>query len=181
MVELVAKSACAGLVPVRLGDVLLTEEAHGALTSLMPRRDGEAALAAALEAAHGLALPAPGECAATGPARLLWFGLGQYLLMGPEPGSALAETAALTDQTDAWAVMRLEGAGAREVLARLVPVDLRNTAFAEGQCVRTEIAHAIGALARVGAEAWLLLCFRSMAEWMVHEITTAMEARAARM
>ena len=180
MVELVAKSACAGLVPLQIGEVALTEEVPGALTSLMPWRGQEAALGAALDSAHGLALPAPGRSTGKDGARLIWFGKGQYLLIGPAPDPALAAHAALTDQSDAWAVVRLEGAGAEDVLARLVPVDLRRAGFKRGHTVRSALQHMMTSITRLGPQAFQVMVFRSMAQTLVHDLKTAMEAVAAR-
>ena len=58
-----------------------------------------------------MAWPAPGPNRATGKAgaRAIWFGRGMILQGGPAPDPSLAEHAALTDQTDGWACVQLEG------------------------------------------------------------------------
>ena len=43
----------------------------------------------------------------------------------------------MTDQSDGWTVLALSGAAAVDVLARLVPVDLRLAAFPVGGALRT--------------------------------------------
>ena len=89
------------------------------LTALMPGPDA-GPLAEALLAQHGLGLPAPGAVEHAEQAECLWFGMGQYLLVGPAPAPGLAEAATLTDQSDAWASVLLEGpAGARRAGAAL--------------------------------------------------------------
>ena len=90
------------------------------------------------------------------------------------------EVAALVDQSDAWAVVRLEGEGAEDVLARLVPVDLRLVSFPMGATARSKIGHMSGSVTRVGEDAFWLMVFRSMAETLVHDLKSAMEAVAAR-
>ena len=53
--------------------------------------------------------------------------MGQWLVEGRGAGEVadwLGGLAAVTDQSDAWAGLRLAGDAAREVLARLVPLDL---------------------------------------------------------
>jgi len=178
--ELVAKSPCEGLLPLEIGAVQVTEEDPGVMTSILPYKGQGTALSAALKAAHGMAFPAPNRATGKAGARAIWFGLDQALLMGPEPDASLAEHAALSDQSDAWAVVRLEGAGAEDVLARLVPVDLRGAVFKRGHTVRSQVAHMAGSVTRVGDRAFLILVFRSMAATLVHDLKTAMEAVAAR-
>ncbi|MFV0514011.1 MAG: sarcosine oxidase subunit gamma [Jhaorihella sp.] len=180
MAELIAKTPCAGLLPLAVGGVELAEENPGALTMLSPYRGQEAALSAALESGHGAAFPAPNRSTGKAGARLVWFGRGKALLVGPEPDANLARLAALCDVSDAWAVVRLRGAGAIDVLARLVPLDLRPAAFGRGHTVRTELAHMMASITRLGADEFQIMAFRSMAATLVNELKTAMEAVAAR-
>lgn len=180
MVELVAKSPCEGLLPIEIGTVSLSEVDPGAMTSLAPFKGRQDAAAEALKSAHGMAWPAVGRATGKAGARAVWFGRAHVLLMGPEPDPSLAASMALTDQSDAWAVVRLEGAGAEEVLARLVPVDLRRASFKRGHTVRTELMHMAASITRVGDMAFQVMVFRSMARTLVHDLKTAMEAVAAR-
>lgn len=179
MVELTAKTPCDGLLPLKIGAAELTEVEGGALTSLSPMGD-VAALGAALEKAHGPGWPAPLRATGKAGARCIWFGRDAALLMGPVPDPALAEHAAVVDQSDAWAVVELKGAGAVDVLARLVPVDLREGQFKRGHSLRTQIYHMSASITKTGADTFLILVFRSMASTLVHDIKTAMEAVAAR-
>ena len=180
MAELTAKTPCAGLLPPRVGSLSVEEIAPGALTSLAPFRGQEAALSKALVAAHGMAFPAPDRSTGTAGARALWFGQRMALLIGPAPDPGLARFAALTDQSDAWAVLRLEGAGARDVLARLIPLDLRDSAFAQGHTARSDLRHMMASITRIGAQSYQIMVFRSFAETLVQDLKTAMERVAAR-
>jgi len=178
--ELVAKSPCDGLLPLTLGGVTASEADLGTLTMVLPYCGRQKALSQALQTAHGMAFPAPNRATGKAGARALWFGREGALLAGPDPDPALAEHAALSDQSDAWAAVRLEGAGAEDVLARLVPVDLRAAVFKRGHTLRSQVAHMSGSVTRVGERAFLILVFRSMAATLVHDLKTAMEAVAAR-
>lgn len=180
MVELVAKTPCAGLLPLEIGGVTAREAAPGAMTAIAPYKGQDKALSEALKAAHGMAAPAPNRATGKEGARALWFGQRMILLMGPAPDEGLARHAALSDQSDGWAVVRLEGAGARDVLARLVPIDLRDDAFRRGHTARTDLRHMMASLTRVGEEAWQIMVFRAFAETLVHDLKTAMQAVAAR-
>ena len=86
----------------------------------------------------------------------------------------------MTDQTDAWTCAALEGPGARDVLARLTPLDLRPSGFRIGAAARTELAHMSAVLMRIGAERYGVMVFRSMARTLRHDIEAAMQVVAAR-
>ncbi|MCW9042227.1 MAG: sarcosine oxidase subunit gamma [Pseudopelagicola sp.] len=180
MGKLDAKSPCDGLLPIEIGAARLSEVEMTRLTSLAPKPGQEAAFSKALKAAHGMALPAPNRATGKAGARALWFGKGQGMLIGPEPEAGLAAHAALTDQSDAWAMVRLEGAAAEDVLARLVPVDLRQSVFKRGHTARTMLQHMAVSITRISGEAFLILAFRSMAGTLVHDLETAMKGVAAR-
>lgn len=180
MAELIARPPCQGLLPLEIGTTTLSETDAGVLTSIMPFKGQEAALSEALIAAHGMAMPAANRTTGRAGIRAIWFGRGQVLLIGPSPHEALARYAALTDQSDAWAVVRLEGAGAVDVLARLLPIDLRATQFKRGHTARTELMHMMASITRVGDQAFQIMVFRSMATTLVHDLKTAMEGVAAR-
>ncbi len=180
MTELKALSPAAGLLPLNIGGVELREDEMRALTLIAPYKGQEGALAKALEAAHGLNWPAVGATSESGAARLVWFGRGAALLVGAEASAKLAKHAALTDQTDAWSCLTLEGAGARDVLARLTPLDMRDVAFPVGSTARTEVFHMACSVTRVGPQSWQIMGFRSMAKTLVHDLKTAMEGVAAR-
>ena len=180
MVELIAKTPCEGLLPLRIGAVHLTELTPEAITSLAPYSGQDKALSAALKSAHGMALPAKGRATGKEGKRVIWFGQGQVMLMGPPPSASLAEHAAITDQSDAWAVVRIEGTQAVDVLARLAPVDLRIPAFKRGHSVRTQLQHMMVSITGIGENAFVLLAFRSMAQTLVHELTEAMKGVSAR-
>ena len=180
MADLTARSPCEGLLPLSIGGVTLGEAAPGMLTSVAPHAGQETALSAALKAAHGMAFPAPNRAVGRVGARMVWLSRGQAMLVGPAPDPALATHAALTDQSDAWAVVTLEGQGAVDVLARLVPLDLRSGAFKRGHTARTDLMHMMASLTRLGENTFQIMVFRSMAETLVHDLKTAMEGVAAR-
>ncbi|MEL0436134.1 sarcosine oxidase subunit gamma [Phycobacter sp. K97] len=180
MADLIAKSPCDGLLPISVGGLSLVEEDPGHLTTLAPFKGQDKALSAALEAAHGMKLPAPGRSTGKAGARAIWFGRDMVLLAGPAPDPSLAEYAALTDQSDAWAVVRLDGKGAEDVLARLCPIDLRSKSFKRGHTARTELRHMMASVTRTGANSFQIMVFRSLAQTLVHDLKTAMEAVAAR-
>lgn len=179
MVDLIALSACDGLLPLSVGDLTVSEVIPDAMTSLAPFKGQGKATSSALMTAHGMALPAPNRATGKAGSRAIWLSRGQVMLVGPTPDAGLAKYAALTDQTDAWAVVRLEGPGVEDVLARLVPVDVRASVFKRGHTARTDLMHMMASVTRVGDHAFQIMVFRSMAETLVHDVKSAMEGVAS--
>jgi sarcosine oxidase subunit gamma len=164
-----ARTPGAGLLPVEIGGVALREVSYGAITSVAPFRGGPAV---------DLALPEIGRFQDTEAGRISWAELGGYLVLGPR--LAPMAGAAVVDQSDAWAVLALEGAEAAAVLARLTPLDLRDAVFGPGQAARSLLGHMTCLFLRTGGTRFEMLVFRSMAGTAVHEITQAMRGVAAR-
>jgi sarcosine oxidase subunit gamma len=178
--ELITRTPAQGLVPVAAPGALLTEAAPAPIWSVAPFRGQGAALSAALERAHGLPLPAPGTMHAKGALRVAWAGRDMAFLMGATPDAALAAHAALTDQSDGWAHLVLEGSAARDVLARLVPIDLAPVSCPAGAARRTLLGHMAALILHPGGDRFEMLVFRSMAGSAVQDLTRAMRAVAAR-
>lgn len=180
MVDLKPKTPLDTMVPLTIGTVTFAEVDAGVLTAISPYGGQAAKLSTALKSAHGMAWPAPNRATGKAGARAIWFGREQALLMGPAPDAALAEFAALSDQSDAWALTSLSGAQAGDVLARLTPLDLRAGQFKRGHTARSDVMHMNGSITRIGADSYLILVFRSMAQTLLHDIQTAMEGVAVR-
>lgn len=132
---------------------------------------------AAFPGAEG-ALPGPGGIAAMGKGRLVWSGRNLALLLGDAPQSGL--DAAVTDQSDAYAWVRVSGAGVCDVIARFCPLDTRPAAFPVGTSARSLCGHMSALYIRIDAETFEIACYRSMAETLRHEVLEAMERVAAR-
>lgn len=180
MADLMAKSPCEGLLPVTHGGVTLSEVEMTHLTSVAAFKGQDKELSSAMKAAHGMAFPSINRATGKDGARAVWFGQGQAMLVGPKADAALGAHGAMTDQSDAWAIVRLEGAGAEDVLARLVPLDLRQSGFKRGHTARSQLQHMMVSITRVGDNAFQIMAFRSMAKTLVHDLETAMQGVAAR-
>lgn len=174
MADLIAKTPLWGQKPVVLAGVTLAEVDLGRMTSIAPFVGKEKALAAALKP---LAFPAPNTVSAKGAAWLVWTGRGQAFLIGTAPGD-WSEMAALTDQSDGWACLSLMGEGAVDVLARLIPLDLR--AMGQGSCARSSLGH-MSVIVIWVTDGFQVLVFRSMAQTAWHEVEAALKMRGARL
>ncbi|MGF1503230.1 MAG: sarcosine oxidase subunit gamma [Paracoccaceae bacterium] len=129
--------------------VVLSERRLGSLWQIAawPDRIAQAGAAAARAAGTATA-PAPLE-SVEGPSGTLirteplkWLLASEAAL--PAPGLAPDE-GTLLDLSHARTVLRIEGPATRELLARLVPIDLRAGAFPEGRAAATGLHH-IGVL-----------------------------------
>lgn len=179
MPELIAKSALAGVLPVTHGATTLAEGVVGTVTSVAPFPGRLAKVNAALKPL-GLSFPAPNAQSAKGDVRLLWTGRDQAFLIGAEAPAGLADHAALTDQTDGWAVLTLSGPLAVAALMRPFPLDLREGAFPVGRTVRSALNHMSAVLTRTGAQDFEVMVFRSMARTAWAELAEALEVLEAR-
>lgn len=179
---LAVANPAAGLdLPLEHGAARCAARPLGQLVSVAPFRGRGGAVAAALADRLGTGLSDPGHWAAAGSVRVLWFGFGLWLVEGgPEDlAAAISDAAAVTDQSDGWAGLRLEGAATIDVLARLVPLDLDAGAFPHGRIARTLLRHVPCALLRDG-EAFEILVPRSFVATAYHDLAGAMAAVAAR-
>jgi sarcosine oxidase subunit gamma len=124
---------------------------------VIARKAQMAALAAAVHAAYGIALPEGPRCSGTG-VSFLGIGQGQWLALreGSNDGTAfeadlralLAGCASVSDQTDARVCIRAGGARVRDMLAKLLPVDLDERAFPPGAVASSLLGHISAVVAR---------------------------------
>lgn len=179
MDKLTAATPCAGLLPVSHGDLKATELDTGPITSLAPFKGRKQALSDALQASVGVGFPAPNTCLSSGQVRGVWTGMEQAFLLGTEAQADWSPHAAMSDQSDAWAAVLLAGRGAQDVLARLIPSDLRTAVFPQGAALRSLCGHMTVSVIHL-PEGYGILAFRSMAATLVHELDVAMRSVAAR-
>lgn len=144
-------------------------EGHG-LASLIAGPGGAEALARRVEQSLGLALPAtPRIVSGAAGHDVIWSGPDQWLLRTrsraqiPSLIAELEPDAAVADQSDARAALRLSGPHLRDALAKGVMIDLHPAAFAVGDAASTSVAH-------LGVQLWRL---PDAAEGPVFEIMVA--------
>jgi heterotetrameric sarcosine oxidase gamma subunit len=180
--ELIAKSPLAGRPPVTRGALRLSETPMAVITSIALFPGQAKAIAKALKPL-GLTFPAPNTVSQSGDMRLVWTGRDQAFLIGAAAPAIPAGVAAVTDQSDGWAGLSVDGPTAHEALMRWVPIDLRPKHFAVGMSVRAPLYHMQAILLRPSPDSIQVMVFRSMARTAWHEIELAMttiEARSQR-
>jgi len=176
-ITLMASGPATGELPVSYGNMTLSLVDYVQLTLIAPFRGQTDEVSKALKTAIGMGLPAVGKATQSKGTSIQWFGRGQYMLAGTEAPSILG--AAITDQSDGWVSLDLYGPEVAQVMARLVPVDLRAKAFAEGTAIRTDLHGMMVAITRPGSDTVRIMGFRSMARSLTHTITDAMAHVAA--
>ncbi|WP_112321481.1 sarcosine oxidase subunit gamma [Oceanibium sediminis] len=141
----------------------------------------DAALRAAVRDVTGLDIPGQRETRLDAERGLVWMAPDEMLILVPHAEAeervsalrtALGDAHVLcANVSDARAVIRLSGAGAREVLAKGAPVDLSPAAFGPGMVRRTRLGQVAAAFWMTGPETFEVVCFRSVGgfvfDWLV--------------
>ncbi|KAA0916615.1 sarcosine oxidase subunit gamma [Aquicoccus porphyridii] len=171
-------------LPGALFDGIAVIEEAGLQGMITLRGDlGDKALASALHDVTGCALPGPREVALAGEKGAAWMSPDELLVMVPHGETAaavatldarLGERHALAaDVSDARVVFDIRGAYAREVLGKLMPVDFSADAFGPGQIRRSRMAQVPAAVWMTGEDAFRVVCFRSVAQYVFDLLKTA--------
>ena len=179
VVKLIAQNPLSDALPQAIGSVTFTACTPDKITSIAPFQRQSKTVSDALNAAVLMRFPNPNRMLQSQAGRLIWAGNGMALLFDANAPS-LAGLAATTNQSDAWAIIRMEGTQVEDVLARLVPIDLSKSAFKVGHTARTMIAHMTGSVTRIGPKAFEVMVMRSMATTLLHDLTRAAKGVAAR-
>ncbi|MBK0327175.1 sarcosine oxidase subunit gamma [Rhodobacteraceae bacterium F11138] len=134
------------------------------------------AVKSAATKATGAAMPGANAISTKDDSGLCWMSPDELLVLCPYAAvpevlaqlqTALAGSHALAvNVSDARAVFRVSGPAAREVLAKLCPVDLSPAEFEPGTIRRTRLAQVPAAFWMVDNETFQLVCFRSVAQYV---------------
>jgi heterotetrameric sarcosine oxidase gamma subunit len=119
------------------------------LAKILVRKNAASALAKHLQSHFNCALPASPRRTCGNDIALLGIGPGSWLAMRENSGNDLASAlkpilgtfAAISDQSDAYGVFRLRGPHVRAALSKLVPIDIHDRAFKEGDVAESIAGH----------------------------------------
>ena len=124
----------------------------------------------------GVAFPNVRKAACDGERGLLWMSPDELMVLCPYADvtgnlaqlqtSLGSEHALAVNVSDARAVFRVSGASAREVMAKLSPVDLSSEAFGPGDFRRSRLAQVAAAYWMRDDETFEIICFRSVAAYV---------------
>lgn len=173
MAKLIALTPCAQLLPIAHGDIEVSEVSPDNLVSVSPFAGQNKAVSAALKEQISSGLCAVNRRSG----QVTWFGHGIWMVAAAVRLDGLA---AVTEQPDAWAVVQIAGSGVEDVLARLVPVDLRAQVFKTNHVAKTMLGHMSVTITRTGPAKFEIMVMRSMARTLVHDLDVAMRAFALR-
>jgi len=178
--DLIAEPPLGG-AETRIGAAALTALPQAPLHLVAPFPGAAEAMGAALMAAYGAGWPAPGKSTASDAVELRWAGRDQALLIGADAlPPELTGHGAVTDVSDVYLRLLLTGHdAAAEILARLVPLDLRPARFAPGATAKSLLGH-IAAQVTATEEGIEIMVMRSIARSAFHEIENAMAGVTAR-
>ena len=150
---------------------------------------GDRALRSVATGVTGVDFPDTLEANCVGETGLCWMSPDELLVMVPKAGlpealqrieAALEGVHALVaDVSDMRAVFLVEGAGVRDVLAKVSPVDVRSAALPPGRFRRTRIGQVAGAFWLRDAESAEVLCFRSVGTYVEGLLGEAAETGGA--
>ncbi|MFC3117891.1 sarcosine oxidase subunit gamma [Jhaorihella thermophila] len=147
------------------------------------------AVAKAATSVSGQKMPGQNRANVAGESGICWMSPDELLVLVPysEAGAAVEKMTATLGKvhslavnvSDARAVFRLSGPAARDVLAKLCPVDLSPEAFGPGQFRRTRLAQVPAAFWMDDAETFRIVCFRSVAQYVFDLLKAAAHPAAA--
>ncbi|WP_299414910.1 sarcosine oxidase subunit gamma family protein [uncultured Sulfitobacter sp.] len=159
----------------------------GAVGMITLRGDlGDKTLQKAAVAAAGVNMPDQRHCLTQGAGGMAWMSPDELLIMcayGDAPAkladlqSKLSKSHALAvNVSDARAVFKVSGPRAREVMAKLAPVDLAPQQFTPGMFRRTRIAQVPAAFWMPSEDVFHVVCFRSVAQYVFDVLSVAAQA-----
>lgn len=155
-----------------------------AIVSMATPNGADDALATVLQTAYGIELPAVGRAAISAKDSATFLRLAQdqmfVLFVAPATGkptdairTAIGDAAYLTDQSDSWAALRIEGPQTRAALERICALDLHVDKFTPGTVARTAMEHLGVIMLCEAPDKVLMLSARSSADNFLHAVETS--------
>ena len=130
----------------------------------------------AVKTCLNMTVPKRGTYAQNNEVILAWMSPDELLIIVPEAERSAAFAALeqgldglhylLADVSDARATFTIEGGSAREVVAKLAPMDISAAQFPVGGFARTRFAQVTGAIFVEQEDRLSLICFRSVQDYV---------------
>lgn len=169
---------------VKQAGIVLSEVRDFSLVLVFARRGQWQAVVQAAKAHFGVKAPVKPQAISGKKGVLIWSGPDQMMALFPRgdiirPLDALREAfagaASLSDQSDGRCMVRISGARAREMLAKVSSIDLDDSAFPIGAAAATSIDHTGVNLWREknaadGSPVFNILVFTSFADSLWHTL-----------
>lgn len=173
-------------LPMTFGTVTLAAFSLNAAVRILPDKGKGAAASADFRHHTGHVLPSPGRSCrkpGDGHLRVLWAGRSVWLGYGDADAvkalaSEMNATSAVIDQSDALAGLVISGRDVRDVLARVISIDLDPDVFGDGATARTRAGHVDIHILRDG-DHFILLVPQTLSGSVLHEVALAAKSIAA--
>ncbi|TCL09098.1 sarcosine oxidase subunit gamma [Shimia isoporae] len=133
-------------------------------------------MAAAIKVATGAEVPAQRKVSIGEKGKVAWMSPDELLVVVDyatvlDTVAVLSESlsgthALVANVSDARAVFEVSGAGTRDVLAKLAPVDLSHDVFSADEIRRTRLAQVPAAFWQTGSDSFEVICFRSVTQYV---------------
>lgn len=156
-----------------------------AMATVLERKGQGAALTARVREHFSIELPKRPQRAASSSLVFAGTGVGTWLATSEHSGEALSallreklgDSASVVDQSDGYAVLRMSGPAVRQLLAKLVPVDVHPRAFQIDDVAATVASHVGVTLWRLndrsdGSAVFEMAAARSLTGSLWHAVST---------
>lgn len=174
------------LVSAQRHGIVATDRDGLGLATVLVRKDHRIAIGARVRNLFGIDMPNEPTYQAVGDVAFAGTAPGTWLVMREAGGNAFAtsleadigDLASVSDQSSGYAVLRLTGPKVRDVLAKIVPIDLHARTFPTGRVAATIVSHMGAILWRLedtaeGSVVFELAVFRSFAASLWHDLSEA--------
>lgn len=179
MVDLIAMKTVKESFPIKIGTVVV-EEVQTSFFTIGVRNQIKGDLEKTIKSLTGLDWPNVCEIKSKDSISVMWFDHTHVAIMGVLPPPKLKKIAAVTDVSDAWYMVDVDGIGVRNVLSRITPIDMREEHFQIGMTQRGDLMHMQGSISCLAEHRFRIMVFRSMAQTFVRELNIAMVSVAVR-
>ena len=165
----------------RFAKTTLTENSHLDIVSIAIPQTKHAELNQLLESKVGLSLPETGERSSNEDTTLLGLQADQCFLVSEgrreAPAAAmktlLGNSAYLSDQTDSWVVLDIQGPDSHAALERICQIDLGADVFQANKVARTSMEH-LNVIVHPIDNGFRLFSARSSANSFLHAVTESL-------
>jgi len=160
----------------RFGDTSLTETVDLSIYSIGLALQPDAGLAS-IETSLGTKWPVTGHSTSNADSSYQVLGLqsDQVFVLSERNATLpeLDESAYITDQSDSWVGLRIQGGNSLASLERICPIDLHPQVFSLGCVTRTTMEHLAVIIICEAQDSYLLLSPTSSAQSFLHAVETS--------
>ncbi len=177
------KQALLGGYSQRFDNTMMSERTNLSILSLAVPLGAKNTVDTTLNQQHGVSWPDIGKVHRSNTDQSIWLGLQQdqcFALFSDLTDEGFAQVSAqlqaaayITDQSDSWVCINIDGPLARTALERICPIDLHPTVLGESCVTRTTMEHLAVIIHCTGSNSFELLSPSSSAKSFLHALETS--------